>query len=54
MSKAQFRFYGLKLNKETDKDIIEYLDAHRNKQGLIKNVLRLWIKTDEDWNNEKI
>ena len=44
MSKAKFRFYGLKLNEETDKDIIQYLDAHDNIQGNIKEVIRYWMK----------
>ena len=44
MSKAKFRFYGLKLNEETDKDIIQYLDAHDNIQGNIKKVIRYWMK----------
>lgn len=31
----------LKLNKKTDKDIIEYLNSRTSKQGTIKNLLRL-------------
>lgn len=30
----------LKLNKETDKDIIEFLSWQSNKQGLIKSLIR--------------
>ena len=45
MSRAKFRFYGLKLNEETDKDIIEFLDACSNTQGSIKAILRYWIRT---------
>ena len=33
-------FIGLKLNKNTDADIIEYLEKSGNKQGAIKAVLR--------------
>ena len=36
----------LKLNKETDKDIIEKLDASGNKQGYIKQLIRSDIKKE--------
>ena len=34
----------LKLNRKTDADIIELLDSAENKQGLIKQLLREYIK----------
>lgn len=37
----------LKLNKETDKDIIEKLDASGNKQGYIKQLIRADIKSNK-------
>ena len=33
----------LKLNKETDKDIIKFLSLHGNTQGLIKSLLREYM-----------
>ena len=44
MSRAKFRFYGLKLNIESDKDIIEYLDGCSNKQATIKYIIREFMK----------
>ena len=32
--------YGFKLNKNTDNDIIEYLNSLTNKQGYIKSLIR--------------
>ncbi len=37
----------LKLNKETDKDIIEKLEASGNKQGYIKGLIRADIKSNK-------
>lgn len=37
------RYYGLKLHKENDSDIIEYLEQYSNKQGAIKEIIRKWI-----------
>lgn len=37
------RYYGLKLHKEKDSDIIEYLEQYQNKQGAIKEIIRKWI-----------
>lgn len=36
----------LKLNKKTDKDIIDYLSDCDNKQGVIKALIRLEILRD--------
>lgn len=38
----------LKLNKKTDRDIIEYLESCKNKQGTIKNLLRLYAWSIDD------
>ena len=38
------KFYGVKLNKQTDADIIAALDAAENKQALIKEALRNYIE----------
>lgn len=37
------RYYGLKLHKEKDSDIISCLDQQENKQAFIKGVIRHWI-----------
>ena len=37
-------FIGLKLNKKTDKEIIERLNSEPNKQGFIKKILKEFIK----------
>ena len=42
-SKATTRF-GLKLNNKTDADIIEALRRSDNKQGLIKDAIREYLK----------
>lgn len=39
-NKANVVQYSLKLNKETDKDIIAYLDSVPSKMGTIKEALR--------------
>lgn len=36
----------LKLNRKTDADILALLDATENKQGLIKQLLREYIKNN--------
>ena len=42
------RYYGLKLHKEKDADLIEYLDDSFNKQGKIKYALREQMKRDRE------
>lgn len=37
------RYYGLKLHKEKDADIIDYLESCPNKQGAIKDTIRKWM-----------
>lgn len=39
----------LKLNKEKDKDIIEYLESVGNVQGLIKELIRRHIAGDDKY-----
>lgn len=41
---ANTRQYKIKLNNNTDADLIEYLDGSANKQGTIKSALREQIK----------
>ena len=38
------RYYGLKLHKEKDADIIGYLDNCSNKQATIKYIIREFMK----------
>lgn len=42
--KATTIHYGFKLNRNTDADIIEMLEAADNKQALIKQALRSYKK----------
>ena len=37
---ANVKHYGLKLNKKTDADIIEWLDSQENKQSYLKELIR--------------
>ena len=37
-------YFSLKLNKNTDKDIIEYLKTQESKQGFIKQAIRAYIE----------
>lgn len=41
--KAHTKGVYLKLNKETDADIIKFLEFHGNTQGLIKELLRAYM-----------
>ena len=40
-SKTNTKGFYIKLNKEKDSDIIEILDAMTNKQGMIKELIRV-------------
>ena len=42
--KKNAKYVTLKLNKNTDKDILEYLDTLDNKNGYLKNLIRKNIK----------
>lgn len=42
--KVHCRRCNIKLNKETDKDILDLLDSLDNKQGFIKSLIRDYIK----------
>lgn len=42
--KNNTRIYSLKLNTNTDKEIIEVLDSTGNVQGFIKGLIREYIK----------
>ena len=37
------QFIGLKLNRNTDKDILEWLDKQESKQGAIKTAVRYFL-----------
>lgn len=39
-NKEKTKTYLLRLNKETDKDIIEVLESVKSKQGYIKDLIR--------------
>ena len=45
--KAYIRRYGLKLNTNTDKDIIEWLAAQPSMQGAIKAAVRAYMGQEE-------
>ena len=45
--KANTKGLYIKLNKNTDADIIEYLNGIGNKQGLIKSLIRSEIRKDK-------
>lgn len=38
----------LKFNTKTDKDILNFLEKQENKQGKIKDLIRLYINTDSE------
>ena len=44
LNKDKFRFIQLKLNRETDADIIDQLESVENIQGYIKKLIRQDIK----------
>lgn len=41
--RKDYRSYQIKCNKQTDKDIINYLDGLSNKQAFIKKLIRAHI-----------
>ena len=43
-NKKSYWHYNLSLNRNTDADLIEMLDASDNKLGLIREALRLYLK----------
>lgn len=51
-SKAKFdklntRFYGIKLNRRTDAEIIQYLDESGNIMGTIRKAMRMYIESEK-------
>lgn len=51
-SKAKFdklntRFYGIKLNRRTDAEIIQYLDESGNIMGTIRKAMRMYIENEK-------
>ena len=49
-NKSKTRTYCLRLNKETDKDIIEILDSVTSKQGFIKELIRSNNENFDEYN----
>lgn len=45
--KAYIRRYGLKLNTNTDKDIIDWLASQPSMQGAIKAAVRAYMEQEE-------
>ena len=45
--KAYIRRYGLKLNTNTDKDIIQWLSEQPSMQGAIKAAVRAYMEKEE-------
>lgn len=44
--KLNTRHYGIKLNKRTDKEVIEFLDNSGNVMGTIRRALRLLMEQE--------
>ena len=56
-SKAKFdklntRFYGIKLNRRTDAEIIQYLDESGNIMGTIRKAMRMYIENEKNVEDE--
>lgn len=45
--KSHVTRYTLKLNKNTDSDILEWMNAQSNKHGAIKQAIRLAIQSEK-------
>lgn len=45
--------FNLKLNKKTDKDILDCLEQVKNKQGFIKEALRDYIAKNKKIDNDR-
>ena len=45
--KKNARYFGLKLNRTKDKDLIELLEAQQNVQAFLKQTLRNTMKQQE-------
>lgn len=46
--KENTKLVGMKLNRKTDADILEYLNSKENVQGYLKNLIRNEIKREEE------
>ena len=56
-SKAKFdklntRFYGIKLNRRTNAEIIQYLDESGNIMGTIRKAMRMYIESEKKGEDE--
>lgn len=47
-NKEHYKVVNFKLNKKTEKDILEYLEAQPNKQGYIKELIKQDMKKMND------
>lgn len=45
--KLYTKHYAIKLNTNTDKDIIAWLEGQKSKQGAIKLAIRAYMKEEE-------
>lgn len=51
--KKNARFYGLKLSKNTDAELIEHLDSQESIQGYLKALIRKDIESSRQQDQEK-
>lgn len=56
-SKAKFdklntRHYGIKLNRRTDAEIIQYLDESGNIMGTIRKAMQMYIESEKKGEDE--
>lgn len=47
------RMFTLKLNKQTDADLIELLESCINVQGFLKDLMRMFLAIKEDRRNDE-
>ena len=52
--KKNFRFFGLKLHRATDKDLIEHLEKQPNKQEYLKRLIRESMKEEKTMTAQEI
>ena len=51
--RANTKQIALKLNKKTDKDILDFLEQQENKQGIIKEALRIYIEKNKNLTSDR-
>lgn len=47
------RFYGLKLSRSTDGDMIEWLDSQESIQGYLKEIIRTDMEAQQETEEEE-